>query len=175
MSNPYQAPKYEAAATAPEGFNRPTDPRNSVRTPAICMIVVASISSLMFFLSLCSDIFFLFSGFEHLGVPKEVAPQMRSRSGLQAIFGAVVLAVNLTILSSAINMLNFRNYRFCMIGSCLGLIPCCGPCYVLGIPFAVWNLTVLDRKEVKALFAETDRAHEKNEDRPTEVNAIEDS
>jgi len=161
MSNPYQSPQNDSATTSPEDFNPPTDPRRAVRTPAICMIVVSSTSSLLFLISICSNIFLLYNGFEYLDIPEElreeVNTQLQSKAGLKATFGAVVLAMHLTILFSAINMLNFRNYRFCMIGSCLALLPCCGPCYLLGIPFGIWNLKVLDRKDVKALFEETER------------------
>jgi hypothetical protein len=34
----------------------------------------------------------------------------------------------------------------------MALIPCLGPCYILGIPAGIWALVVLARPEVREAF-----------------------
>ena len=44
------------------------------------------------------------------------------------------------------------NYRLAMVVSILALAPCISPCCLLGLPFGIWALVVLNKPEVKSAF-----------------------
>ncbi len=56
---------------------------------------------------------------------------------------------------TGVQLLRGRQYNICIIGAILAAIPMITPCFVLGIPFAIWALVVLLRKDTRAAFAES--------------------
>lgn len=65
---------------------------------------------------------------------------------------ALWLLVNVPIALGAISMLRLRSYRSAYLAAILSLIPLCSPCFLLGIPFGIWTLVLLNRPEVKQRF-----------------------
>lgn len=49
-------------------------------------------------------------------------------------------------------MKSLENYGFAMAASIIALIPCMGPCCILGIPFGIWSLVVLSDPVVRSSF-----------------------
>ena len=45
-----------------------------------------------------------------------------------------------------------EGYGLAMTASIFAMIPCVGPCCLLGLPFGIWSVTVLNRRDVKAAF-----------------------
>jgi hypothetical protein len=63
-----------------------------------------------------------------------------------------VVIVNGFIVISSIQKKNASSYGVTMAAAIGSVIPCCSPCYVLGIPFGIWALIVLLDPEVKRAF-----------------------
>jgi hypothetical protein len=55
------------------------------------------------------------------------------------------------ILAGAICMLRLRIYPLAMTGAIVAMLPCFNCCLV-GLPFGIWALVVLNRPEVKHAF-----------------------
>ncbi len=62
------------------------------------------------------------------------------------------LLVGIFLVWGCIQMMNAQKYGVAMAAVIIGMIPCVGPCCVLGIPFGIWGLIVLSDVNVKALF-----------------------
>ncbi len=56
------------------------------------------------------------------------------------------------IIYGALQMKKLVNFRLAMTASILALAPCISPCCLLGLPFGIWALVVLNKPEVKAAF-----------------------
>ena len=77
--------------------------------------------------------------------------------GAGELVGSIVsLAIwplmNLAIAVGAVSMIRLRNYRSAYTAAILSVIPICSPCLLLGIPFGIWAIVVLNRPEVKQRF-----------------------
>jgi hypothetical protein len=49
-------------------------------------------------------------------------------------------------------MRKLESFGLCMTASILAMIPCLSPCCILGLPFGIWALVVLNKPEVKSAF-----------------------
>lgn len=56
------------------------------------------------------------------------------------------------IAVSAHKMANLKGYRQSWVASILAVIPCTGPLVILGIPFGIWAMLVLNDSNVKNAF-----------------------
>jgi hypothetical protein len=65
---------------------------------------------------------------------------------------AIWILMNLAIAVGAVSMIRLRNYRSAYTAAILSVIPVCSPCLLLGIPFGIWAIVVLNRPEVKQRF-----------------------
>ena len=79
---------------------------------------------------------------------------------------AIVVA-NVVVFISSCNMLLGRRYRLCYASAVLACIPLLSPFIWLGMPFGIWALVVLHRRDVKEAFA-------RNTNRSNVANAIQD-
>jgi hypothetical protein len=86
---------------------------------------------------------------------KEVAPE-RLKEFWAYFFNVETLMIIGTFLSicGAIQMLKGRSYSVCVMGATMSMIPLISPGYVLAIPFGIWALVILLRKDTRAAFAE---------------------
>lgn len=153
--NPYQSP-HEAGDLQTDDLAAPAIA--STKAPAICLMVVSIISLLFFVFGFVIAVFVVanFGAIMDDG-PQEVADHENFVAFRKIITSGLMFIANIVTLCACINMLNYRNYQFCMIGSILACIPCCGPCYVLGIPFGIWCLQTLNKEEIKARFAANEK------------------
>jgi hypothetical protein len=141
--NPYQSPIGDSSGDYQS--------ENRVNGPAMALIIVTSISLVILVLSLLFDVFLLTSG---------VADQLRQPAGMskhqqvviRMIWGILIIAVNGIILYGAMQMKSLRDLGMARTACYLSLIPCCGPCFVLGIPFGIWGLMVLNDPQVQRTF-----------------------
>ena len=65
---------------------------------------------------------------------------------------AVFILTNTLVIVGAYHLQNLRKYWLAMTGAIIACIPCCGPCLVLGIPFGIWALVLLNNPEIKPHF-----------------------
>ena len=63
-----------------------------------------------------------------------------------AMIGQIVVIVG------AVSMLKGQSYASAMAASVISVIPCLSACCVLGIPFGIWALVVLNDPGVKTAF-----------------------
>jgi hypothetical protein len=67
----------------------------------------------------------------------------------EAFFGMLISAL---IFVGAGRMQLLKNYEFAFVAAVLSLVPCMTPCCVLGLPFGIWALVVMNRKSIKSEF-----------------------
>ena len=70
----------------------------------------------------------------------------------QGVGVLVMILFNTIVTIGAFKMKSASSYGMAMTAAIVSMIPCCSPCYVLGIPFGVWALIVLMDEKVKAGF-----------------------
>lgn len=76
---------------------------------------------------------------------------------LCGLFGVILLA-SLFFVYCGGQMVRKRRYNLCVAASVIMMIPFLSPGLVLGIPFGIWALVILLRKDTRAAFAETIQA-----------------
>lgn len=71
------------------------------------------------------------------------------------IAGQIVgLVFNVVAIVGSIDMLKLKSFRNAQIGAVVTVIPCCSPCFVLGIPFGIWALVILRQPGVRESFTQ---------------------
>ncbi|HVX13543.1 MAG TPA: hypothetical protein VHC22_20325 [Pirellulales bacterium] len=103
----------------------------------------------------------LFVFFILVSLPRQIdlmlAVDPSTPEGVGQLFGSVVsltswLMMNLGIAVGAISMIRQKSYRSAYLAAILAVIPVCSPCLLLGIPFGIWAIFLLNRPEVKQRF-----------------------
>ena len=77
---------------------------------------------------------------------------MEMAVAVRILWSVLMLAANAVILAGAMRMKDLRNPGLARGACILALIPCLGPCFVLGIPFGIWGLVALADANVRAAF-----------------------
>jgi hypothetical protein len=77
--------------------------------------------------------------------------------GTGELVGSIVSLIlwplmNLAVALGAVSMIRLKSYRSAYTAAILSIIPVCSPCFLLGIPFGIWAIVVLNRPEVKKRF-----------------------
>jgi hypothetical protein len=128
---------------------------SAVKGPAIALIIVASIGIA----------FYTFQGLLTLlhggammrqtmppNIPEQWRPFFEGMRGPMAgVFSFIFAAVNGFILFGAIKMTRLQSHSLAIATCVVAMLPC-GCCCVLGLPFAIWGLVVLNKPEVKSQF-----------------------
>lgn len=143
IENPYASPPEAAASVIP----RPVVLKQ-LRVPAIGLVTASCLMLLLY-------------GMNGLAI---LIPYARGNPELSSAVVEVLrpfwyahLAIilgSLVTLYTGIQLLRGRQYLACVIGAILAAIPILTPCYVMGIPFAIWTLIILFRQDTRAAFAE---------------------
>ncbi len=64
----------------------------------------------------------------------------------------VACVLGVVVVLGGVRMRNLESYSLSMTAAILAIIPCLSPCCVLGIPFGIWALVVLNDSAVKTAF-----------------------
>ncbi len=126
-----------------------------VQGPAIGLIVTGGIGILFGSLGLLmnvlgvgmagmSDMMGEFGEFEDLA-------QMTS-GAIGILSGLIGLAISGLIVWAGLQMMKLRQWTLALVASILAMIPCIGPCCVIGIPIGIWCLIILLKPEIKSAF-----------------------
>ncbi len=91
------------------------------------------------------------------GQSAEQIEMLRQFSTLMAGPGGLVIAVlalfcGAIILLGAIRMKNLQSRGLAMTSAILGIIPCTSACCLLGMPFGIWGLVVMNDPSVRPYF-----------------------
>jgi hypothetical protein len=129
-----------------------------VKSPAVGLKVTAILNGMLAVWSLVKLIFFpsnlaqLYAGIPQFNDP-QVQKILQMANGpigiLDDLFG---LAMSVLVLVGASKMQSLRSYEFAFAAAILAMIPCLTPCCILGLPFGIWALAVLNRPAVKSQF-----------------------
>ena len=143
--NPFQAPLGDNPYLPPQHAAR-DDSSNPLLIPAIFLLILASCHLLLLILIVPMQVL-------QLSRIDTATPDGAGRFMGQLTAMVVWSLFMLAIIIGSVCMLRLKSHRSALIASILGVIPLCSPCYVLGIPFAIWALVLLLRSDVKARFS----------------------
>lgn len=137
MSNPYSSPQnFSSQPNKPSGQN----PLAGLKGPGISLIVVSILSILNV---LAGPFVNVMMGNFDAGSPEFIGN----------IAGAIAFAaLHAFVLFSGKLMLDGKSHGVCMAGAIIACIPVCTPCLLLGIPFGIWAIVVLQQPAVKSAF-----------------------
>lgn len=128
----------------------------AVKAPAIALIVTASLGVAYY---LFNAVFTLFSHGPMFNdkMQQDMSPQMRAFfDGMHgpgaAFFSLIFAGINGFVLFGAIKMLKLQSHSLAIAACVVAMIPCSGCCCILGLPFGIWGLIVLNKPEVKSQF-----------------------
>jgi hypothetical protein len=137
-NNPYSAPPPIESAGRPS-------PQSQVSGPAISLQVVAWISIVGCSLGLVLDGLLLLNVLPH---------DENDQIAIRMTWGIILLVASILVVYAAGQMKRLRRYQVAFAGAIVAAIPCFGPCCLLGIPFGIWALVVLNRPDVRSAFVD---------------------
>jgi predicted Zn finger-like uncharacterized protein len=124
---------------------------DAVSGPATALQVVGWIGVALSSLSLCLNLVGAMAQMP-AGPNKQPNQVEAVANGVSGIIGAVVgIVFAVIILIGAGKMKRLENYGFAMASSIIAMLPCTA-CCILGLPFGIWSLVVLNKPEVKDSF-----------------------
>lgn len=120
-------------------------PENRVKGPAIGLLVVSILAALYCVVNAVGSV---------IGTtPMEWQGQKFEASPVVGVLVSVFfLGASGFIGFGAMQMMKLQSHGLCMAAAIVSLIPCIHNCCILGIPFGIWALIVLNDAEVKAAF-----------------------
>ena len=162
------APAATATATPPPfpGATHNSDDRevalSHVRLPALILKISAVINMILAVWDLLKLIFGRAALEANLQDLSSKYPQMNDpqiQKILHMMYGPLgmancvfTLAISVLIWIGAGKMQELKSYEFAFVAAVLAMIPCLTPCCFLGLPFGIWALVVLLKREVKSQF-----------------------
>lgn len=129
-------------------------PLQQVQGPAIGLVVTGVIGILFGLFRLLGSLFgFGLSAMQDLQNLGPGANYLRYISGgAGLVFGIITLATAAFVIWAALQMKQLRGWTISVVGSIVAMVPCIGPCCIVGIPIGIWALVILMKPEVKAAF-----------------------
>lgn len=141
--NPYASPPQ-----LPQGehSSRPESSREVVRQslypPAMALLVLSTITILIYLGLLV-----------FVGVVKLMPGLPANDLSLADILGPIcILLTNAVVCFGSVAMLRMSSYGAAYTAAIIALIPFCTPCWLIGIPFGIWALVLLNRYGTSAVF-----------------------
>jgi hypothetical protein len=149
MNEPTAPPPPPAGSPPPTGHVT-----QEVQGPAIGLIITAVIGIVLALVSLLSNLMGAgMAGIEEIGGMDEAGRYLTYMTGgVGILFALIQLGVSGFVIWAALQMKELRNWTMAVTASILAMIPCIGPCCLIGIPIGIWSLVVLMKPEVKAAF-----------------------
>jgi hypothetical protein len=132
--------RWVAPERLPEQVAEPDRARMEVVAPAVGLLLTGVLAAIVGYVGLVA--------FAHL---PEVGRFTDLEQALFVLAITLVLAAAGTVVTGAVQMLRMRAYPFAVSAAILALLPW-SPAWLLGLPFGIWALAVLCRREVKAAF-----------------------
>ncbi len=122
----------------------PVDPKSKVFPPALTILIMAGITILARVVMLGVNVFLL----SMIDAPPE--EMVTVVVGMAA--NVVALLLNIATVVGAYKMMQLQTYSAAMMAAVISVIPFCSPCGILGIPFGIWAIVVLNDPIVKRSF-----------------------
>ncbi|MCS6850987.1 MAG: hypothetical protein NZ700_07430 [Gemmataceae bacterium] len=129
-----------------------------VQGPATALLVTAIVGVVMQVLALGYNL--VIAGAGAAAAAQAADPQqalelqwMSYLTGTTAVVSAVIgVAIGALVIWGALKMKSLQSYGLAVASSVLAMIPCISPCCLLGLPFGIWSLVVLNDPQVKSAF-----------------------
>ena len=143
--NPYASTSHPGAI--------PPDQSGKLTQLSIAGAFILAMSGLMLFFVLLGIAGIL------LGVnPNAAPPNMPKAQQTGFMIGQIgsqvaMLLFQCVAIAGSVCMILRKGYGVAVAGAIVSLVPLCGPCFGLSIPFAIWALILLLRPEVKSAFS----------------------
>jgi hypothetical protein len=151
--NPYQSPQqvWPAGAGYPPVAGYAV---NRVAGPAVGLIVTGALGLLMHLASLVISILFPFQAVGNNPNAPQMQFVMQPQFGIGVAIAqhALGLGMAILVLAGGMKMKRLESFSLCMAASIVAIVPCFSPCCLLGIPFGIWALVVLNDPQVKSSF-----------------------
>jgi hypothetical protein len=64
----------------------------------------------------------------------------------------VLVVMSILVIVGAYHLQNLKKFPLAMTGAIIACIPCCGPCFLFGIPFGIWALVLLNDSRIRPHF-----------------------
>ncbi len=156
---PTAAPSFSSAPISGAPSPMPSGSRDSalqaVKGPAMALMITGGLGIGLYLLSLVLHLAGV-SNF-HTPMSPDTPPQLRSfiehsQNGTSAVLGAILgIAINAFVLLGGLKMSRLESRTVAFAACIVAMLPCqC--CCLLGIPFGIWGLVVLNKPEVKSQF-----------------------
>jgi hypothetical protein len=153
MSEPMYSPPPPPTAPPMPPVGAPAS--QQVQGPAMGLLITAIIGILLNLIGLAVNALGMgMSGLENIGGGSGAADQyMQYMSGGMGIVSSIIgLGISGFILWASMQMKQLRKWNMSVAASIVAMIPCIGPCCLIGIPIGIWSVVVLMKPEVKAAF-----------------------
>ncbi len=155
MSEPISPPPPPSTPPPPAPPPPPAvNPLQQVQGPAIGLVITGVLGLLLALFRMLGSLFGVglanFRNMGDLGPGTEYARYFVGGAGV--VFGIVILATSFLVIWAALQMKQLRGWTLSVVGSIVAMVPCLGPCCIVGIPIGIWALVVLMKPEVKAAF-----------------------
>lgn len=127
-----------------------------VATPAAGLRLLAGLTMAVLLLGLAYDGLLFVSG----AVEEPAATELMSRRRhieMRVGWNLAMLLTNALIWVGAGRLGKLYDEGFARLACGLALVPILGPCFLAGIPFAIWALIAMRGKEMQAAFEEGNR------------------
>jgi hypothetical protein len=148
QNNPYNAPQANYGSGPP---GEPSNALTEVNGPAISLMAIASISLVFCLIGFVVDLAVLATGNVDGGI-QQGPIDGTTKFIIRLAWGLVLIATSGFVLYSSIKMKNLQSFQIAYSGSILAVIPCLGPCCILGIPFGIWAIVVLNKPHIRRAF-----------------------
>jgi hypothetical protein len=116
--------------------------------PSIALMVVAIVSLVVFAVACPINFISILNKPEF---PGNEAQRLGNFIGAGVCIPLFMIS-NLIVAIGGFLMYNRGSYGMAMTAAILAIVPCFSPCYLLGIPFGIWALVVLNDPDVKEAF-----------------------
>ena len=125
-----------------------------VQGPAMGLLITGIIGIVLGAIGLLMNVLGVgMSGMESLGGGGATDQYMQYMSGGLGIVSAIIgLGISGFIIWASMQMKQLRNWNMSVAASIVAMIPCIGPCCLIGIPIGIWSLMTLMKPEVKSSF-----------------------
>ena len=133
MSNPYTTP---TQANPLQSHNN-----DELKAPAMALIIVSIIALVLGGMALAFDIFLI-----------AVQGVLEAELIVRSLWGLLLFMTSSFVLFGAIKMNNMTNYGVAKAAAIVAIVPLVSPCCLLGIPFGIWALVVLNKPHVRNSF-----------------------
>lgn len=146
FENPYQPPN------AP---NQSYDPNTStkVKVPAIALIVLGVLGIMFLIFDFVSRMINISNGTVMvIGDQPGAAEGAMIGAWIGAGVDVIAVICQVVVIMGAVGMLKMKNHGLAKTACIISLVPCISACCVVGIPFGIWGLVVLNDPVVKSAF-----------------------